>query len=158
MSHEPDDRPRTWVPLAAAAAVAAVVVAVAVVSFALGGGPDETEAAVIAACEAEYADTGGPAIVSGEIYDPTEWREHYAVVEEQADVPTPLGDLSDDAVAAWEARAESFVDSGVGTMVIVWLLEDDALAQCAVPVEDGAVDAQRAVVGSLEVEPAGAAA
>ncbi|MDN4481052.1 hypothetical protein [Demequina muriae] len=156
MSDAPDERPRTWLPLAAAGVVGAVVVAAAVVSFALGGGPDETEAAVIAACEAEYEATTGPAIVAGEIYDPTRWREHYAVVEEQADVPASLDDLSDDDVAAWDARAAAFEESGAGTMVIVWRLDDDAYAQCAVPVADGTVDAGLAVVGPLEVVRGGA--
>lgn len=157
MSDAPEERPRTWIPLVAAGAAALLVLIGAVVAVNVGGGPDETEAAVIAACEEPQAQADDPEIVAGEIYDPTEWRDHYAVVETHADVPTPLADLSEEAERAREALAESYRESGDGAMVIVWRLADDSYRQCTAPVADGEVDAERASVGELEVaamEPA----
>lgn len=152
MSDVPHERPRTWFPLVAAGVIGVIVIVGAVVTFALGGGPDESEAAVIAACEAEYAESAGPAIVAGEIYDPTQWRDHYSIVEANADVATPLDDLPAEVSDAWQTRADVYEDTGIGSMVIVWRLEDDSYAQCTVPVADGTVDPDGAVTGPLEIE------
>ncbi|MFW7413627.1 hypothetical protein [Demequina sp. SO4-18] len=156
MPAAPDDRPRTWVPLVAAGAVGAVVVGGAIAAFALGGGPGETEAAVIAACEAEYGSVDGAAVVAGEVYDPTQWRDHYAVVEANADDVTPLPEVAEDVVEQWEASADAFREDGAGAWIIVWRLDDDSHAQCTVPVAAGTVDAARAAVGPLSPLPSGA--
>lgn len=151
MSDAPADRPRSWVPFVAAAAVGAVVLVGAILASVLTGGPDETEAAAIAACEAGHEASGDPEIVGGEIYDPSEWRDHYAVVETHAQVPTPLADLSAEAEAAFEARADDFAESGAGEIVVVWRLTDDSYRQCVAPVADGGVDPELAAVGPLQV-------
>src|SRR5688572_25709235 len=140
MSDAPQNSPRTWIPLAAAGAIAALAVVGALVAFVLRGGPDEVEAAAIAACEAEYARGQGPAISAGEVLDPTQWRDYYRFVQEHGDVEVPLEELPAEAVAEWEGDAEAFGEGGAGTMVIVWKLENESYAQCAVPVSGGAID------------------
>ncbi|MFW2513156.1 hypothetical protein ACNI3K_05205 [Demequina sp. SO4-13] len=150
-----DDRPRTWAPLVAAGAVGAVVVGVAVAAFALGGRPGETESAVIAACEAEQARGGGETVVAGDVYDPTGWRDYYAVAEASGEVATPLAEVEQDVIDRWEATADQFRADGEGVWVTVWLLDDDSYAQCTVPVMNGSVDAASAAVGPLEAPPSG---
>lgn len=154
MSDAAQNRPRTWVPLAAAGAIAAVAVVGALVAFVLRGGPDDVEAAVITACEAEYARGDGSAIAAGEIFDPTEWREHYRLVQDFGEVVVPLDELPPAAVSDRERDAEVFAKDGAGTMVIVWRLEDQSYAQCAVAVAAGAVVAGSAVTGPLYIEDA----
>ncbi len=156
MSDAPVDRPRSWGPFAAAAAIGLLVLVGAVVAFVLAGGPDEQEAAVIAACEAEHAATDNPAIVSGQVYDPTQWRDHYGVAETHAEAP-PIESLSEQSESAQEALADVYRDTGDGDMIIVWRLDDDSFLQCTASVTGDVVQEESAEVGPVNtpiVEPA----
>jgi len=155
MDDAPAERPRAWWPVAAAAAIAVVVIVAAIATYALTSGPTEIEAEAIEACEAAHAAAGGPAIAAGDVYDPTELRDYYAVAETHGDVPVPLDDLPQATLDAWDATGERWQASGDGAMVVVWRLEDDSYAQCVVPVSDGSVAAGAAVPGPLAVTSQG---
>lgn len=151
MSEEQEPKPRSWVPLAAAAAVAGVVLIGAVGWSLLTGGPSEVEAAAIEACEAAYGETGGPAIVGGEVYETPEFADYYAVVETHGEVPVPLEDVTQEQREQWAELGEQYEESGDGAVTVVWLLEDDAYRQCTLPVRSGEVDATAAVVNDLVI-------
>ena len=149
MSEEQEPKPRSWVPLVAAGGVAALALVGAVGWSVFAGGPSDLEAAAIEACEGAYVGTGGPAIVGGEAYETDEFADYYAVVETHGEVPVPLEDVPQQTRDQWEAAAAEYQETGDGSVVVVWRLEDDAYLQCALPVVDGAVDGGQPVVSEL---------
>lgn len=151
MSEEQESKPRTWVPLAAAAAVAGVVLIGAVGWSLLAGGPSEIEAAAIEACEAAYGETGGPAIVGGEVYETPEFADYYAVVETHGDVPVPLEDVTQETRDQWTQAAQRYEETGDGAVTVVWRLEGDAYRQCTLAVRGGEVDADAPMVTDLMI-------
>lgn len=151
MTDAEGDRPRTWVPVAAAGAVAAVVVIVAVAWTGLGARPSDVEAAAIEACEAAFARTNAPAIVGGEVYEPNEFRDYYAVVETHGEVPVALAEVAQEQLESWDRLAEQYEADGDGGIVVVWRLADDTYRQCALPVQGGNVDGSQARVSPLSV-------
>ena len=154
-SHQPPDKPRTWIPLAGAAVAAALVLGIALSTFVFGDDLTDTEKAMIETCEAEYVRTNGVPILGGNIYVPPEMRDYYAVAETHGEVPVPLDEVPAEVTDQWEDAAAHYVDTGAGTVVLVWRHEDDSYTQCAVDFTATGVDANSARLGPLEVAAVG---
>ena len=137
--------------MAGAAAVAVVVVGGALAWSAFAGGASEAEQDAIAACEEILETRDAPPIMGGEVYTSPEWRDYYAVVETHGDAAVALEELDEESVARWEAAAQSYEDSGDGTIAVVWRFEDDSYLQCVVPVRAGEAAASAAAVGDLTI-------
>ncbi len=146
-SETPADKPRTWLPIAGAGAAGAIVIIIAFWATVFGQGLSQIEQDTIAACEAEYARSGGTPIAAGDVYEPDEMRDYYAFAEIHGEVPTPLAEVPVEVTDEWDAAAARYVDGGGGLVMLVWRLENDKYAQCAATVSQGAVDKDSVVVG-----------
>ncbi|MFV0634124.1 hypothetical protein [Demequina sp.] len=151
MSEDPGERPRTWLPVAGAAGIAVLFVVGALVWSALAGGASPAEQAAIVACEAALDKADAPAIVGGDVYESPEWRDYYAIAEAYGEVPVPLEEMDDAAVASWEDGARAYEEDGDGFIAIVWKLEDDTYRQCVLPVTDGEVATGGATVADVGI-------
>jgi len=149
MSDERAERPRTWVPVAAAGGVAVLVLGLAFGWTLFTDGPSEVEGAMVEACESVYAETAGPAIVSGEIYEPDEMLDYYAAAETHGEA-VPFEDLTEEQQNGLRGFGAEYAESGSGSAAVVWRLEDDTYAHCLVRLSGGAVIGTP-TVGPLEV-------
>ena len=147
---EQQSHPRSWGPLIAAGGIAAVVLLGAVVWTVTTGRPSDLEAAAIEACEAQYAASGGPAILGGEVYEPSAFAEYYAVAQTHGEVPAPLEEVDADRRAQWDAAASAYEETGDGEVIVVWRLEDDTYRQCVLAASGGEIDPTEVVIEDLD--------
>lgn len=149
---EPTPEPaRSWAPIGIAGAVAILVVAAAVVFQVVRPVLDDREQEAVVACEAAHVASALLAIVSGQLYDPTQWRDYAEVVATHGDGAVAVVDLDPGVVEGFERAAEVYQDEGRGTVMVVWRLDDGTYAQCGVEVDDGLSVPASAVVSRLEI-------
>jgi hypothetical protein len=136
---QPDEAPRTWLPLIIAGCVALLVVVGALIAHAVRSDLSPEKQAAVTACEAEYKteNPDGPGITGGDIYAATEWQDLDArmvslgLAEEQ----TLTGEQTD----ARNREAEDLVAAGGEKMTVIWQLNDESHAQCVADLQDGKV-------------------
>lgn len=136
---QPDEAPRTWLPVIIAGCVALLVIVGALIAHAVRADLSPEKQAAADACEAEYKaqHPKGPGITGGDIFAATEWQELDArmvslgVAQEQ----TLTGEQQD----ARDREAEDLVASGGEKMTVVWQLNDESHAQCVAEMQDGKV-------------------
>lgn len=152
-SSSPAEKPRTWIPVIAAGSIAAVLVVVAAWSAIFGQRLSEVQQDTITACEAAYAQTSGPDIAGGDVFEPPQMREYYTFAETHGEVPVPLAEVSDDVTDEWERAAKQYEDGGGGPVALVWRHADDTYSQCVVNFRGRHIDADSAVLGPLVIAP-----
>jgi hypothetical protein len=136
---EPEERPRTWLPLVVAGSIAVLVVGGAIVTHLVRTDLAPEKQAAVAACEAEYKAQfpQGPAIIGGDIYSATEWSDLDATFvrlgysEEQ--------ELTGEEISARDHAAQELVAAGADEMTIVWQLDDQSHATCVATMEGDTV-------------------
>ncbi|WP_062386453.1 hypothetical protein [Demequina iriomotensis] len=140
---DPEQAPRTWMPLVIALSVAVVVVIGAFVAAGLRSGLSAPKASAVEACEAAYGASGEGGeqarIVGGDVYGSAEWRDLRAFLVGQGVVDD--GDVPDAEAAARESEASDLAAAGHDRVTVVWWLDSEQHLACTVEVEgDVALD------------------
>lgn len=129
---QPEEQPRTWLPLIIAGSIAAIVILGAITVHLLRSDLSPQKQAAANACEAEYKVQfpQGPGIVGGDIYAASEWRLLSETMvrlgylsEQQAAVTGEVADSRDNAAAALATTGEDL-------MTVVWQRDDQSHATC----------------------------
>lgn len=136
---EPEERPRTWLPLIIAGSIAALVVVGAIVTHLVRTDLEPEKRAAVKACEAEYKEQNpdGPAIIGGDIYSAIEWADLDATLVRLGYAED--AELTGEQQDARDHEAESLVETGGDLMTIVWQLDDQSHTTCVAQVQDGTV-------------------
>ena len=134
---QPEEKPRTWVPLIIAGSVALLVVVGAIVVHLLRSDLSPQKRAAADACEAQYEAQlpNGPGIIGGDIYAASEWRLLSDTMvrlgylsEKQAEVTGEMADARDNAAAA-------LATAGEDEFTVVWQRDDQSHATCVAHTE-----------------------
>ncbi len=127
---EPEERPRSWLPLIIAGSLALLVVTGAVVSHLVRADLSPQKQAAADACDAQYKKQfpDGPGISGGDIYSATEWRDLEATLVRLG--VTAEQSLTGEQSDARDVEASKLVTAGNDSMTIVWQRDDESHAQC----------------------------
>ena len=127
---EPEERPRSWLPLIIAGSLALLVVAGVIVSHLVRVDLSPQKRAAADACDAQYAKQfpDGPGISGGDIYSSTEWRDLDATLVRLG--VTAARSLTGEQSEVRDTEAAALVSAGGDTMTIVWQRDDESHAQC----------------------------
>ena len=129
---QPEEKPRTWMPLVIAGSVALLVVVGAIVVHLVRADLSPQKRAAADACEAAYETQfpTGPGIIGGDIYAASEWRLLSETMVRLGYLSAEQAEVTGEVADARDNEAAALATAGQDQMTVVWQRDDQSHATC----------------------------
>ena len=153
MVTQPEEKPRTWMPLIIAGSIALLVIVGALTVHFVRADLSPQKRAAADACEAQYKTQfpGGPGIIGGDIYAASEWKALSETMVRLGYLSDKQAEVTGEQADALDSAAAALASAGKDELTVVWQRDDQSHATCVAKVTGESVDS---VTVSELVEPA----